>query len=123
MGLGMTRDVTVLVAEDEYLVALDVTATLVSAGYCAVVANTCERGLELVQSELLHAAVVDVMLQDAECEELAAALSASHVPVVYYTALPDAPLIRDWPGLVLPKPARPEVIVACLDRALNGTVH
>lgn len=55
---------TILVAEDEYLIALDIEHALQKAGYLVRFANSCDRALDIAAAERVDAAIVDVVLRD-----------------------------------------------------------
>ncbi len=73
-----------LVVEDEALVALDVVTVLEEAGAEAVRrAGTVKEALRIVESESLHAALLDGNLHSQPVDEVAAALTRRNVPFLF----------------------------------------
>jgi DNA-binding response OmpR family regulator len=113
---------TVLVAEDEAVVALELEATLRRQG-CVVLgpAVTVAEGLALLAGETPSAALVNARLQDGSALPLVTALRAAGVPVGLATGYGagelEAPL-RELP--VLSKPHHPFAVLAFVGRLTGG---
>jgi DNA-binding response OmpR family regulator len=110
---------TILVVEDEPLVALDVAETIARAGGSVLLAHTLKDGLRLAEHASLAAAVLDFGLVDGEASQLCQGLNKRGVPYVLYSGyshVSDA--CRS--GLVVPKPATPAALIDALSRVLNG---
>ena len=76
----------VLVAEDEAVIAMALADDLEAAGYAVAGAfATCESALEWLKGETPDLAVLDPMLKDGICKELAIELSRRGVPIVIYS--------------------------------------
>jgi DNA-binding response OmpR family regulator len=116
---------TVLVAEDEAVVALELEATLRRHG-CMVLgpAVTVAEGLALLARETPSAALVNARLQDGGALPLVTALRAAGVPVGLATGYGagelEAPL-RELP--VLSKPHQPFAVLAFLGRLTARSGH
>lgn len=110
----------VLVLEDEFLAALDM-ADCVEARGGEVVGpvGQLDQALELVRSEPLDVAILDVRLNELDSFPVADALAARQVPFVFATGY-DRPLLparfRDFP--VVGKP----VDGVALDKALAAAI-
>jgi CheY-like chemotaxis protein len=80
------EDLRVLVVEDEFLVAALLEDTLSGFG-CRVIgpASTVEEGLELLRSERIDAAVLDVNIDGLPVFPVADALAARGVPFIFAT--------------------------------------
>jgi CheY-like chemotaxis protein len=105
---------TVLVVEDEPIVAFEVVSLMRLAG--ATVsgpAASLVRALELANSERFDCAVLDVRLRGGLVFPVASILSQQGAGLVFYTAYDDLEgLQRDWPSAqVLLKPAPPKLLV------------
>ncbi len=97
----------VLIVEDDALIALDVSAALVSAGFdvCGMVASEDEA---IHQSRLVHPdfAVVDISLSPGDGRAVARVLSADHTAVLFATGqCDDVRYLSGVGGIAcLPKP-------------------
>jgi DNA-binding response OmpR family regulator len=113
---------TVLVAEDEAIVALELEATLRLYG-CAVLgpAFTVAEGLVLLARETPHAALVNARLQDGSALPLVTALRAAGVPVGLATGYGAGELeepLRKLP--VLSKPHHPFAVLTFVGQLTRG---
>lgn len=73
----------VLIVEDEFLIALELTSTLQSAGYSVLgPASSVGAALKILQSERPNAAVLDVNLRGEWVTPVAEVLKAMAVPFV-----------------------------------------
>ncbi|MDZ4371614.1 MAG: response regulator [Phenylobacterium sp.] len=86
-GRDVLEDARILVVEDEFLVAALLEDTLRGFG-CEVVgpASTVEAALELLQTEAIDAAVLDVNISGVAVFPVADALAARALPFVFATA-------------------------------------
>ncbi|MGI8724030.1 MAG: response regulator [Methyloceanibacter sp.] len=94
----------ILVVEDEFLIALDITGALEQAGFTVVgPAGTVRDALSAIAREELHGALLDAHLGGESVGSIADALRARAVPFAFVTGygreqLPDAhrsvPLIK-----------------------------
>lgn len=119
---------SVLVVEDDPIIALDLIFSLEDAG--AEVHGPCvtnDRALSEIDKRVIHAAVLDVDIGNSDVSPVADALKSRGIPFVFHTGtLPqgNAVLSRsDAP--VLGKPCRPEDLVAAvlkvIEKAEAGT--
>jgi DNA-binding NtrC family response regulator len=118
----MLKGRTILIVEDEPLVAFDL-ADMVEGqgGIVAGPVPTVEEGLSLAASGLPAAAILDANLEDCDVTQLALALIESGTPFVIYTGtgLPDA-LARLHPDLpVVMKPTQTRLVLEALDRRIE----
>jgi DNA-binding response OmpR family regulator len=114
-----TRRGTVLLLEDEALIAVALQTDLEEAGY--TVAGpflTCASALEWLASHRPDAAILDTVLKDGPCKDVAMKLSRLSVPFIIYSghaedqnALPEL-VSATW----VEKPATAEILL----RALTG---
>jgi DNA-binding NarL/FixJ family response regulator len=99
---------TVLVAEDEFLIAMDVMDELDMAGFQTIGPFAEISGaLDCCRRKLPDCAVLDVRLRDGESYPLADWLAAQQVPVVFHSAHASArELAARYPhARICPKPA------------------
>ena len=114
---------TVLVAEDELLIALDVMDELEGAGFVTVgpFARTAE-ALDYCRTHTPDCAVLDVRLADGDCYPLADLLSSREVPVVFHSGhAARGALAARYPEMrICPKPARSSQIAAIVSEACSA---
>ena len=129
---SLLNHVSVLVAEDQPFIALDLAFAVEDAGGKVVgPAASSKEALALLATATIVAAIVDVNLVDGECLPLVEALVDLDVPFIVHTAvdLPQA-LATRFTGLVVQiKPcsaarlvARLEVLIAEHKRAVGSAV-
>ena len=97
----MLNDILVLVAEDEAVIALDVTMAIYDAGgRVAGPAASVKQALALIAKMPIDAAILDVNLSDGDISPVAEALIAAGIPIVLQTGvgLP-ADLVARFPTL------------------------
>lgn len=113
----------ILVAEDEILIALDVSSMLSDAGAeVAGPATTLRSAAAIAENEPLSAATLDVRLGRATTERIAAILTERGIPFLFYTgeALPEDMRVR-WPdAAVVIKPARQIQLVKAVLALMAG---
>ena len=107
---------SILVVEDEPLVALDVHAVLSATGASVISAASAGEATSLIGYAEVAAAIVDVQLGNEDAAEVCRLLAERQIPFVFYTGRSGASvLFAEWPGVrVLKKPARPADIVSAL---------
>ena len=107
--------ITVLVAEDEPMIAMSVIDELGEAGFFTVGPfATTSQALAYCRKHTPDCAVLDVRLKDGESYPLADFLAQRAVPVVFHSghAAPDE-LTQRYPGVrVCPKPAPASLLAA-----------
>ena len=121
MGSELLAECSVLVVEDEPLIALDVQSALAGAGATIISAGNTTDAVRLVANTKLSAAVLDVDLGDLDCWVVCRLLARANVPFVFYTGYMQSEVFKDWPDApVLAKPASHEQIVAAVTRLLTA---
>jgi CheY-like chemotaxis protein len=113
----MLNGISILVVEDELVLALDLVRAIEDVGGHPVgPVSTISEAMTMLGGVDFDAAIVDANLLDRDVTPLAVALIESSIPFVVHTAagLP-VDLSRTHPGIpVVLKPARSEVVVALL---------
>lgn len=97
----MLNDILVLVAEDEAVIALDVTIAIYDAGgRVAGPAASVKQAMQLIATMPVGAAILDVNLSDGDISPVAEALLNAGIPIVLQTGvgLP-AGLMAQFPTL------------------------
>ena len=81
---------TILIVEDEPFIALDMEATLSSAGAQVISVLPLEEAFEAAQNADISAAVLDVNLGDeGDCAPLCEVLARRQVPFIFHTGYVD----------------------------------
>jgi len=110
----------VLVVEDEYLVAKSLEATLRALG-CDVIgtASTVSAACELIKSNSLDVALLDINLSPGTCEPVARALLYKQVPFVFITGYTNLNMLPDdlRGYCILTKPADAATLANALQTA------
>jgi DNA-binding response OmpR family regulator len=98
------RGHSILVVEDEPLIALDLQQSLHKAGAKVLSACTLDRALQLAEHARLSAAVLDYGLSAGNCGPVSERLAQRRIPVVIYSGYPD--LRQKFPdAVIILKPA------------------
>jgi DNA-binding response OmpR family regulator len=107
---------SILVVEDEPVLALDIEAALIDAGAEVVgPAITVDAARELAGRDGLSAAVLDVRLGPDHVYSVADLLHIRGIPFIFHTAHADEELNKKWPAaLLVQKPSSTSVIVRAL---------
>ena len=105
----------ILVVEDEIIIAMDIQATLESAGAEVVgPAYTLTQAVELSAHEDITAAILDLRLGQSSIRPVARLLTDRNVPFVFYSGQPASdPLRSEWPETrFVSKPSTSNELVA-----------
>ena len=112
------RGHSVLIVEDDALIALDIVDCFRRAGASVLTAHRVEDGLRLAGLPELSAAVVDFGLSDGEGTALCDRLRERGIPFVLHSGHSHVHhACRD--AVLVPKPANPEVLVTAVARLLH----
>jgi len=106
---------SILVVEDQPLIAMGVVQWLEDAGASASLARTLRDALAKVEAPGLPAAVLEHHLRDGDSSQICDRLDARNIPFVVYSGYPklDGPCSE---GKQVSKPVRPEeLVVAVVD--------
>ena len=121
--MGSNRElanITVLVAEDEPLVAVGVVNQLTEAGATVVgPCSTSGRAIAALDENDIDVAIIDFVLADDNTEGLQAALEDKGTPYIVVTGYPRVLVRRDRHQPVLSKPVSREALTSTV-RALSG---
>jgi|SRR5262245_25806645 len=110
----------ILIVEDDPIIALDLSQTLVSGGMIVVgIAATTQAAQTLAAENVIDAAVLDVRLELEDTLNFAKELQAKRIPYLFQTS--DARLVNGFspPPIVLAKPFAPERLIAALRKLLS----
>jgi DNA-binding response OmpR family regulator len=104
---------SILVVEDEPLIAMDIAQTLKAQGASVSVARTLRDALRGVEAPDLSAGVLDHRLPDGDTSQICDRLDARNIPFVIYSGY-DHVEGTCSEGEHLRKPVRPDVLVSTL---------
>ena len=110
---------SILIVEDEPLIALDITEAFAGTGAALTTTNTLQHALTLVEHNDLSAAILDHSLGDGNSSLLYARLKERGVPFIIYTGLPKVDG-GGAGGLHVSKPAEPGRLVAAMESLLSN---
>jgi CheY-like chemotaxis protein len=114
--------VRILVVDDEFMIALDIEATLLEAGADVVaLCMTLSEALSVAALEKVSIATLDIRLGRDTSEAVAALLAERGIPFIFYSgqSLPSEMRER-WPlSPLVAKPAEPRQLVDALAAALS----
>lgn len=113
---------TVLVVEDEFIIALDLSETVQDLGYALegpFAGN--EQAFEAIEAHLPDAAILDVFTADGEVYPLADRLTAAGVPIVFHSGhVPPHEVRERYPDAVACiKPCPPDRLIDALQEAVG----
>jgi DNA-binding response OmpR family regulator len=111
---------SILIVEDEPLIALDIAEGFRSAGASVLSAHNLQDGLRFAGHADLSAAVLDFGLSDGEGTALCERLKERHIPFVLHTGYQH---INEacHAGVLVPKPAAPAELVSTIASLLAST--
>ena len=113
------RGRSILVVEDELLIAMDIVQALETAGAKATMTNTVRHALILAEHDGLSAAIMDHALRDGESTALCARLKERGIPYVSYSGYePVKGASVDAPHIM--KPESMDVLMSTMEKVLAG---
>jgi DNA-binding response OmpR family regulator len=107
---------TILIVEDEPLIAIDIIDCFERAGASVAVAGSLAVARDLVDGHGICAAIVDFGLSDGNASQLCELLNQRHVPFVLHSGYAG---IACEPTAVIPKPAHPKTLVDAVGHLLG----
>ena len=121
-----SRHPKVLVVEDEFIIALDLSETVKDMGFAlegpfADQANA----LLAIDREMPDCAILDVQTADGEVYPLADVLSDAGVPIIFHSGhvAPDDLSQRYPEAQAVAKPCPPDQLIVMLQRAVSQAQH
>jgi len=113
------RGRSILVVEDEVLIAMDIVQALERAGASATMTTTIRHALILVEHDGLSAAIMDHALSDGDSTKLCARLKERGIPYVSYSGYePVKGASKDAPHIG--KPVSMDVLMSAMEDLLAG---
>lgn len=110
---------SILIVEDEPLIALDIATAFEQAGAKVTTTNTLRHAIVLVEHDGLSAAILDHALSDGDSSILCKRLIEREIPFINYSAMSDlGGACRAGP--IVDKPTNPVVLVEKVAELLNA---
>jgi CheY-like chemotaxis protein len=113
---------TVLVVEDEFIIALDLSETVQDLGYeLEGPFEDNEHALVAIEEQLPDAAILDVFTADGEVYPLADALTEKGVPIIFHSGhVPPQEVRQRYPeAMACAKPCPPSQIIEMVQQAVG----
>lgn len=110
---------TILIIEDEPLIALDIADAFQRAGARVAVAHSLAAARTLGNDTSISAAIIDFGLRDGDANEMCLRLQKKSVPFVLHSGY-DHPGLCCAPAAVIPKPASTDQLIGAVVRLLGG---
>jgi DNA-binding response OmpR family regulator len=109
---------SILVVEDEPLVAMDIATEFEDRGAHVVQTHSLKAALKLIETDGLSAAILDHGLKDGDSTQLCERLNERRIPFVTYSGYGriEGACAK---GAVVEKPAPPSVLVATVEALLK----
>jgi len=113
---------SVLVVEDNPIIALDLQIILEAAGATVVgPAYDLSKALNLIEANNVNAAVLDYLLQAGDTLPLARVLGERGIPFLFQTSDPESVARKHAGALILPKPYRPDQLTSAVYSLVRET--
>jgi DNA-binding response OmpR family regulator len=109
---------TILVVEDEPLIALDIERSFRRVGADVPVARSLTDAFGLLERTGISAAIVDFGLVDGDADELCLRLNEKQVPFVLHSGYTHSGTACA-PGIQISKPARPDELIGAVHQLLG----
>jgi len=118
-AMGTLGGYSILVVDDEPLIALGVTEALSDAGADVVTAHDLRTALEAAINGSVSAAILDVQIGASDSAPVCEALSSQQVPFLFFTGSDNHDLLREWASVpTLAKPTGEAELVANVEALL-----
>ena len=112
---------SILLVEDEMLVAMLLESVLEQEGCKVISAGFVEQATRLATEQAIDAAILDVNLHGKRSYPVADALSARGIPFLFATGYGDVDLKTLFPdNLVIAKPFDPDEVITALTSLIAG---
>ena len=126
MNTSSLAGCSILICEDEPLIAIGIADAFTDAGARVVMARSLASALIAVENEVPSAVILDHALSDGESSQLCKRLKQRNIPYVVHSGYSN--LIGAYGDAVhVPKPANPDVLVTAvlglLQRRRRSTLH
>jgi DNA-binding response OmpR family regulator len=119
MDHPILRGRSILVVEDELLIAMDIAKALERAGANATMTTTVRHALILIEHDGLSGAIMDHGLTDGDSLQVCARLKERGIPYLSYSGYEPVPgASKDAPFIT--KPVSMDVLMSAMEELLAG---
>ena len=113
---------TVLIVEDEPLIALEIVTAFKLAGADTVAVHTLTQARNIVEQDGVSAAVLDFGLGDGDANQLCHRLNERKIPFVLHSGYSQADTACSK-GISIPKPASTDALIGAVVKLLHAVRH
>jgi DNA-binding response OmpR family regulator len=118
MSNASLDDCSILICEDEPLIALSIANAFSEAGARVVAVKSLARAFVAIEKDAPSAVILDHALSDGESSQLCAYLKERNIPYVLHSGYRNHGVVAD--GVVsVPKPAAPQMLVSAVEGLLG----
>lgn len=113
MQLEIQANPRILIVDDEPIIALSLEEMLVEAGFTiAAVVHNIDKALDVIESGVCDAAIIDANLAGVSASPAASALAKRGLPFIVLSGYSREQLQGDFPGAhFMQKPCRPAQLI------------
>lgn len=120
----MSKNVTVLVVETNYLIASAIESPLAEAGFKVVVAVTDDEVVTALNNERIHVSVIDYRLQHGGPEGLVSRLHKAGIPYIFCTSASTQEVVEHFPNArVVEKPFGDDLLLSLVAELVELQSH
>jgi DNA-binding response OmpR family regulator len=120
MTVGPLGGYSILVVDDEPLIAIGLNDALRDAGAEVLTAHDLTTALEAAVNRSVSAAILDVQLGGADCGAVCAALTSQDVPFMFLTGFDSHDVLKEWASIpTLAKPTGEAELLASVEALLR----
>lgn len=112
------KGLSILVVEDQPLIAVDIVQQFEPTGAHITMANTLQHAMILAENEGLSAAILDHVLSDGDSATLYCSLAKRGIPFLIYSGYPSIEGLPDGVPLIT-KPSAPGKLVAAVEELVR----
>ena len=114
---------SILICEDEPLIALDIPNAFSNAGARVVTVHSLANALIAVEEEVPSAVILDHALYDGESSQLRECLKERNIPYVVHSGYPEAHDGAADKAICVSKPASPQHLVTTVEGLLRNLAN
>jgi DNA-binding response OmpR family regulator len=108
-------DCSILICEDEPLIALGIANAFSETGARVVAVKSLARAFAAIEKDAPSAVILDHALSDGESSRLCAYLKERNIPYILHSGYPN----HDDGAVSVPKPAAPQMLVSAVEGLLG----
>lgn len=123
--MARLKGLTIMIVEDESLIAFDMLATLHAEGAQVIAARSVLEAFAIVQHTDISLAVLDVQLaENNDCTPVCYVLEKKQVPFIFHTGYTTGGVLDEFPkASILVKPATKAQLVDCVEGSVGKAAN